>query len=256
MGGLWVYWISYLDLAIESALIANLFRNGLYRVYRFFFAYLAADAIETTPALIFQSNGRVYGEIYFAGQIAKVVLGFFVVLEIYQHALAKHPALAKFGRSMAGYALVCAALISALAISVDRAIPAGRSQVVHRFNTFERSMDLWMLVLLAMIGLFIMWFPVRLKRNGVLYICGFLIYFLSRSAGLLFRNLAPQHNRSIEYGIATAAIACLTVWLTCLSPKGEEITTVVGHRWRPAEAARLVGQLDAINAKLMRYSRR
>ena len=43
---------------------------------------------------------------------------------------------------LVAYALLAAAV---MAVPLDRAVPAGRSPVVHRFDTFERSMDLWML---------------------------------------------------------------------------------------------------------------
>ena len=37
--------------------------------------------------------------------------------------------------------------------------------------------------------------------------------------------------------------------------EGEKVTTVVGHRWDPAAMDRVSGQLDAINASLMKLSR-
>lgn len=256
MGGLWLDWTPYLDLAVEALLILSLARNGLYRIYRFFFAYLSADAAETVAGIAFQTNKRLYAEIYFAGQGVKMILAVLVVLELYQLALEHHPALARFGRRTVAYALLAAAVMAGLAVSLDRAIPAGRSPVVHRFNTFERSMDLWMLLFLILAILFMVWFPVRLKRNGAMYIGGFLIYFLSRTAGLLFRNLTPGWRGPIDQGLMAASIGCLLVWLLALTKRGEEITTVVGHRWSPQEARRLSAQLDAINAKLMHLSRR
>src|SRR5580704_15818695 len=110
MGGLWLDWIPYLDLAVEIALIINLIRNGLYRVYGYFFAYLAADSIETVVGILFQTHRRLYGEIYFTGQSVKMLLAVFVLLELYQIALERHPALARFGRRTVSYVLAVAAL--------------------------------------------------------------------------------------------------------------------------------------------------
>ena len=248
--------MSYLDLAAETALIVSLIRNQLFRVYRFFFAYLTTDAVETAAGALFQTNRHLYANIYFAGQGLKIILGVFVVLELYQLALEQHPALATFGRNTVIYVMSCAALVAALTLSLDRAVPPGRSPVVHRFNTFERTMDLTMLVFLIVAIAFMLWFPVRMKRNGAFYVGGFVIYFLSRSAGLLLRNLTPQFRGPIDNAILVASIVCLLVWLFALTPKGEQITTIIGHRWRPAAAKRLTDQLDAINAKLMRLSRR
>jgi hypothetical protein len=256
MSGLWLYWPTYLDLAVESALVARLLQNGLFRVYRFFFAYLAVDAAETLLGSLFQTHLQIYADIYLVSQTLKIVLGGFLVLEVYQLALEKHPALARFLRNSISYVLAGAAVVAALGIAVDHYVPTGRSVAIHRFNTFERTMDIWMLLLLLLIVLFTTWFPVRLKRNGALYIGGIIIYFFSRSTGLLLRNLAPQFKAPIDKAILIAAIVCLMVWLMALTREGEQVTTVVGHRWSPAESERLAAQLNAINATLVRLSRR
>jgi hypothetical protein len=256
MHGLWLPWTSYLSLVVEIALILNLIRNGLYRVYKWFFAYLAVDAVETVVGSVFQAELTVFGCIYVAGQTLKLILAVFVVLEFYRLALERHPALSSFGRATVSYALAAAALIAGLSISFNGP-PPGKGQVIlYRFFTFERIMNVWMLAFVLMIGLFLSWFPVVLKRNGALYIAGFAIYFLARSAALLVVNLTPQWRARISDAMLVTTITCMLVWLFALTRRGEQVTTIVGHRWRPSEVARLTGQLDAINAKLLRLSRR
>lgn len=256
MSGLWLYSTSYVDLVLEVALIIRLLQTGLHRAYRLFFAYLTADATETLAGTLLQTNLQWYGYIYLGGQSLKMVLAVFMVLEIYRTALEGHPALSRFGQNTVRYVLAAAAAVATLAIALDRAVPPGRSPIIHHFNTFERTMDLWMLLFLAIIAVFMSWFPIRLRRNSVLYIGGFMVYFLSRSMGLLLRNLTPHLKRPIDNAMLTTSILCLLVWLCAFTPKGEKATTVVGHRWRPTEAERLAKQLDAINAKLLRLSRR
>ena len=58
-----------------------------------------------------------------------------------------------------------------------------------------------------------------------------------------------------NFMIATQ-IACLILWTFVLLPAGEKTSLEVGHRWDPAAAARLKDQLNAINAALLRMSRR
>ena len=117
-------------------------------------------------------------------------------------------------------------------------------------------MDAWLVIFLLLISLFMTWFPLRLKRNSVLYIAGFVVYFLTRSTGLLLTNLEPQERFLIDSVMITIASGCLLVWLVALRASGEQTMTVFGHRWDPASMARLTGQLDAINARLLRFSRR
>lgn len=252
----WLNWVSFADLAATLILIASLTFNGLHAVYRYFFAYLAADAIETSTALIFQQNHKLYAEIYFAGQALKMFLAVFVVLEIYRIALAGQPALARFGKRTVLYVLAAAAVIAAAGFWMDRGASSARPAVLREFASFERTMDAWMLVFLLMISVFIFWFPVRMKRNGVLYISGFMVYFLARSVGLLLSNVAPKLIAQLDTTMLAAQLLCLVLWTLALQPAGERVVTVIGHRWDPTAADRLKDQLSAINAALLRLSGR
>jgi hypothetical protein len=50
--------------------------------------------------------------------------------------------------------------------------------------------------------------------------------------------------------------ACLLVWLVYLDRRGEQRKIRPGHSWRRADQERLIGQLEAINAALVRSARR
>ncbi len=73
---------------------------------------------------------------------------------------------------------------------------------------------------------------------------------------MLAVNLSPKWKEPISDAMLMTSLVCLLVWMFALTPRGEKITTVVGHRWSPSEAKRLTGQLEAINARLARLSRR
>ena len=256
MQAAWLNRFPSVELAATLVLIASLAFHRLHAVYRFLFIYLVADALETSAALIFQENRRLYGAIYFAGQGIRIVLAVFVVLEIYRIALAGQPALARFGKNTVGYVLAAAAVVAAAGFWLDRGPVAGRPPAVTHFISFERTMDAWMLLFLLMISVFMLWFPVRLKRNSFLYIGGFVIYFLARSVGLLLSNAAPALSAKLDDSMIATQILCLILWIVALQPAGEKVTAEVGHRWNPAAADRLRVQLDSINAALLRMSRR
>ncbi|HTS74947.1 MAG TPA: hypothetical protein VMG40_02020 [Bryobacteraceae bacterium] len=253
----WLNWAPFVELAATLILIASLLRNRLHIVYRFFFAYLAADAAETAAAIIFQKIRRLYAEIYFGGQTVKMFLAVLVVLEIYRLALAGQPALARFGKTAVIYVLGAAAAIAGAGFGLDRGAPPGaRAPILHQFASFERTMDAWMLLFLLIIGVFVLWFPVRVTRNGALYISGFVIYFLTRSVGLLLSNVSPELVMKFDTSMIAVQILCLIVWIAALRPEGETAITVTGHRWDPDAADRLKDQLNTINATLLRLSRR
>ncbi len=47
---------------------------------------------------------------------------------------------------------------------------------------------------------------------------------------------------------------CLVIWILFFSRKGEEVEAMVRHSWSPEDGEKLVRQLDAINAALLRSS--
>jgi hypothetical protein len=48
----------------------------------------------------------------------------------------------------------------------------------------------------------------------------------------------------------------LALWLFGLNRQGETKSVVVGHQWNPSDERRLLSQLEAINASLLRSARK
>lgn len=252
----WLRATSYLDLISIWVLILALVRNKLFRVYRFLFAYLLVDGAFSIVGLILRNGTEIYFLAYVLAQATKIVLALFVVLELYRIALAGRPALARFARDFIAWVLAAAAIIAASGLLMDNSVPSARVRLLHHFLTFERTVHAWMLVFLLLIGLFMTWFPVQLSKNTVLYMGGFALYFFSRSFGLLLTNLSPELTGYISVAMLLVASLCMLTWTFVLRPSGENEMTVVGHRWNPDAMERLTTQLDAINTRLLRLSRR
>jgi hypothetical protein len=249
--------IWYLDLAGAAAVIACLWLNGLSRIYPRLFLYLSIDFVYSLLGLVFQSNKNVFGWLYIIFHSLKVVVAVFVVLEVYRLALEGHPALAAFGRKTVAGVLTAAGIIAIAGVVLDYSTQPSRYPILKGFRSFERTMDAWVAVFLLLISCFIAWFPVRMKRNVALYISGFVVWSLGRSAVLLWINLMPgRFLEASSIAILLAELLCLVIWLVGLRPQGEEATTVVGALWSPNVMERLTGQLDSINAGLVRLGRR
>jgi len=252
----WLRAIWYFNFAGILALIVNLARNGLFRVYPFLFTYLTADAAQTTALLLLRTHKKAYSWTYVLSQPVKIVLAVLVIVELYRVALAQRPALARFGRNTVGQVLAAAAFLAIPLLMLDTSVPSGQPPVLHRINSFERTMDAGMLVFLIIICIFMAWFPVKMTRNGMLYTTGFVIYFLSRATGLLLTNLAPHFQDRFDLAMLSVSFGCLLIWLVALRKAGEETTVVTGARRDPATMQRLTRQLDAMNARLAEIARR
>jgi hypothetical protein len=248
--------IWYLNLAATLALMISLAGNGLFRVYRRLFSYLAVDASQTLILMALGNSNNAYAYVYLAGQCLKLLLSVFVILELYRLALAGRPALARFGRNTVGYWLAAAAAVAVAGLAVNPEVPPGQSPILHLFFSFERTMDTWLLIFLVIISAFMAWFPVPLKRNDGLYMAGFVVYFISRVICLLLINMVHAWERPLDVVMLGIGFACLALWTVALRRDGQDTAVVIGHRWDPAAMERLSAQLDTINARLLSLSRR
>lgn len=249
----------YLTVGLTAAVLVRLLLEGLIRNYRFLFLYLSSDLLSSLGGLAVGYNTRYYPDFYFSAQAVKIALAACVVVGIYSFALERHPALAQFGRSAVGYVLVVAGVVPLVGLWADRSGSSGAHPHLRAFFLFEQTMDATIAIFLILVTIFLMWFPVRLRRNVIVYISGFIVWSLSRSAYIYvfkqwFRNeQVRQVSNTVQMFVGAL---CLLFWLIALKREGEAHTAVVGHVWNRAEAERLTEQLDAINGSLERLRRK
>jgi hypothetical protein len=249
--------VFYLNLGASLALLIRLGLCHLVVVYRWLTAYLLAYALAFLVTAPIPVRTRLYGNIYMLAEITNVFLSILVVRELIGLTLAGHPALAVFGRKAVLYTMGLAGFAAFGGVMLDSAVLPGQSRFLHRFLTVERSLDFAILIFLLLISGLVIWFPLKVRRNIVLYISGFIVFYLSRTCGTLLANLlSPQFLNVINIALMSFSFCCLIAWLSSLRRENEDTTEVVGHRWNPAAIERLSGQLDAINATLVRFGRR
>jgi len=242
-------------IAIGAILIRFSF-HGLYRTYKSLFLYLIVSVVVGIAGISVSLRSAAYQYIYFSGQTARLMVALFVVVELYRLALAAYPAVAAFGRWGAVYSVVVAGVIAFAGVPLDARARPGHDPVVQRFLTFERTLDLGVLVFLLLLCALILWFPVRIRRNIVLWIAGFTVFDLSGAVALLLENLLPMRYFLLTGKISmTIALTAFLAWLFGLSPEEQDPLTVVGHRWNPDAWEHLTHQLDAINSVLSRFVR-
>jgi hypothetical protein len=117
-------------------------------------------------------------------------------------------------------------------------------------------MDFVILLFLLLITILLLWFPIKLRRNIVVYIGGFGLFAAARSGGLLLANRLPA---AATYTVSTILLAvtllCLLIWIVGIRPEGERSIALPGHSRDPEASERLSRQLDAINTALARFAR-
>ncbi len=246
----------YLNIIAEIGLLYRLIRCKLHRTYRSLFLYWLVQPIESLVLLTAGRQTWLYVYLYWGAQTLNIFMALYVVQDLFHIALAEHPAIASFGRRTVLVAMALAAAVTLAGITLDATVLPGHFRTVQRFATFERSMNFVILVFLLLISILLLWFPIKVRRNIVVYIAGFVLFAASRSFGLLLANLLPQ---TAVFTVSTILLAltllCLLIWMVGIRPEGERTTATPGYRRDPEAMQRLSRQLDSINATLARFVR-
>lgn len=245
----------YLNFMAQLVLLYRLLHSRLYRIYLSLFLYWLLQALPSVALMAIPIHSHPYVYVYWGAQTINVLMAVFVVQDVYRIALLEHPAVASFARRTVLAAMAIAAIVALSGITLDSTILAGQSRAVHRFATFERSMNIVILLFLLLISVLLLWFPIRVRRNIVVYISGFVLFSASRSFGLLLYNLRPQDARLTSTILLGLTLLCLLIWIVGIEPEGELATATPGYRRNPETMQRLSHQLDSINAALTRYVR-
>jgi hypothetical protein len=254
----WEKGVWCLTIGLTAAVLVRLYLSGLSKIYILLSFYLASDVISSIVALFFTYHSNGYAYYYFAVQTLRVFLSAFILIEIYSRALERHPALARFGRSMVGYILVAAAVIPMIGLLLNHSA-SGSQHYFQTFLLFERTTNATMAIFLVLISLFLGWFPVRMRRNVIVYISGFVVLWLARTVLVHVISLWVDNRHLIRVSNTAemcVTLICLSFWTLAFRREGEARTAVVGHLWNRAEAERLTEQLNAINEGLARMGRK
>lgn len=138
--------LAYLNFFAEIALLCRLLHCELNRTYRSLFLYWLVQALANVAILVVPMFTYLYLYVYWGAQTINIFMAVFVVQDLYRIALREHPAVASFGRRSMLAAMAVAGVLAWSGMSLDQAIPAGQFTAIHRFATFERSMNFVILI--------------------------------------------------------------------------------------------------------------
>jgi len=180
-----------------------------------------------------------------------------VVLELYSLVLADYQGLYTVGR----WALIIAVAMAILASAASLLAPSGDpwhvSRVLPYYYLAERALYLSLIVFLVTIFLVLLQYPITLKRNIVVHLVVFLVYFLGNAvvySVVSMRGWGAIHV--VKYGLLAVTLGSLGAWLALLNPAGELVKVRLRPAWMPGREEELVGQLNNLNAALLRATRK
>lgn len=262
--------IQLLNELLTIALIVRICFLRLHSVYRIFCLFLIFEFLSSSVVfleVILHNRVLDYRISWIAMQAIAWVLWLWMVYALLKAILATLPGILKLSQKVLNYVFPAAILIAVITARPELSASRGSAAVdrIDRAVALTLVLDrviatIALLVLLAML-VFILWFPVRMPRNLAHFSMGFVIYFAAKTVFLLFRNygahsMNQQLRLTLSNAISVVLVACFVYWLAFLNSEGELSPVRIGHSWRADEQNRLIGQLEAMNAALVRGARR
>jgi hypothetical protein len=262
----WPHIAEVVSDALAVAVVYHLLRLRLHRVYKLFCIFLAYELIPSALAFwiyFAHPRGVEYRVVWLLFEPLGLVLSLAMVYIVVSALLATLPGVRKFARGLLNVTFLAAVILGAVTARPEFLSVAHRglrdriASLVVGATVADRVISSVALLILAAALLFILWFPVEMPRNLSVFSIGFLVYFGARTSLLIAYSFGAHVNFDLlNILVLLVFSACLLYWLIFINKAGEEAPARMGHSWNAVEQQRLIAQLEAMNATLLRAARR
>jgi hypothetical protein len=255
-----------ISLATGLALIFRLTSLRLHRVYQVFSSFLLLELGFSALLLshhywqVLPALDLYYGSFWAPYKVLTWVFDLWIVYSLLDAALANLPGILRFSQNLMVKIFGLAIAIGVVSARMEYVANKFQNWVLV-FSVLDRTIStVSLIVMLAILG-FLLWFPVEISRNLAIFSIGFIVYFGAKTVlGLArsFNYISVDESlfRIIDTSIMYFLDGCFLFWTVAISASGEAVPVRLGHRRESQEQERLLAQLDAINATLLRSARR
>ena len=208
----------------------------------------------------FAPSDKAYYTLWAATQPLIWLSYLLVVAELYNLSLRQYRGIYSLGRWFFFGAVALSVIISALTVlpTISTvATVARRPTLLYYYAFIERglvtSLGIFLLLLLVLVA----WFAVPLSRNLLRHCTIYSVYFFANNVTALYWHTGSrQATYASNIGKLSVAVGCYMCWVFLLTRRGEDRTTSLSLGRNPIEEQRLLGQLENLNATLLRTARK
>jgi hypothetical protein len=259
------YVIDFSALVLIIRLIS--FRVKLQNVYLVFCVFLGFQLLDSLVSLLeFALRDRNFVDYrlsWMAFRVGSWAVSLWMVYALLSAILQSLPGILRGSRIVLNAIFSLALLVAILSASPEfsavgiKKFPDPIDRMLLSWYVFDRVISMAAILALVVIIGFVLWFPVQMPKNLALFSVGFLVYFGAKTALRLMRSYV-SHDSLIFFsnGIGLVLAACLVYWFVSIKPASQNVQVRLGHSWEVEEQKRLIGQLESMNAALLRSSRR
>lgn len=247
-----IWWTSN---ALMALLLFRSVRGGFFRKYPAFYVYLSWVLADTLFAFyIYMFHPGAYRVYYWYAEFVSVALGYCVIWEIYNQALADYPGAGRLARTVVSIVFV-AVLGKVLAHMLDSSIWS----LAETTAVLERNLRLVQAVLLVAIVGVVAYYAIPLGRNlkGMVLGYGFFI-----GTSVIYLTLRSYIGRDFQvwwqYLLPASYVTSLAIWVAYLwtyqpNPRPKtEIRIERDYELLAAQTARAVARARSTLVRVVR----
>lgn len=238
-----------LSAALAAMLAIRLIASGLARQYPVLTVYLGFLPARSLLLMAVYDNDALYGWAYVLTLPVLSLLTAGLGLEIYKLVLEAYSGLSVLGRRSLAAALTVGGLIAFLTVQMGLRVPNEPYPTLRLFFLMDSWVSGVALLFLITLTFFVLWFPVPLKRNVAVYSFGLCARLVGVCAGYAVRVFAGAEYREMGGTVMMASDTLIfAVWLLAMTGAGEKRLPEGTIRRTAEERARLLEQLNSLNA--------
>ncbi len=163
----------FASIACYAILLARLVISRLHVVYRYFFIYLVIRLGRSLLLAGLDRRSSAYGWAYVTTEPIIWVLYILVVLELFTNVLRGYPGIQTLSRRLLAAALAVSALVALVTLIPNLGNPAEHFPILRAMYVAQRLVMSSLVVFFTILTAFLVWYPVPLSRNVVVYCAGY-----------------------------------------------------------------------------------
>lgn len=255
----------FINDILGALLIVRLLRLRLHRVYSVFSLFILLDLGGSSVLFLslLYPDDLDYRIVWLCCAAMSWIAILWMVYALLGAMLATLPGVLTFSRKLLNVTFLCAIIIAVItakpdlnAAQVSASAPFLHTAVNVGFVLDRVIATTALTVLLCILG-FVVWFPVQMPKNLVLFSFGFITYFGSRTVLLLIHDFLGAKTPPLLSVIDTCLLSlCFVYWIVTIMPEGETIPIRIGHGWEVNQQKLLIDRLETMNSTLLRDARR
>lgn len=243
----------YASLLLTVLLLWKMWREGLHVKYRFLALYLLWNAVAAFILLPIPRYTMAYFYAYCGARFVQWILDVLITLDLVSAITKRYAGIMTAARVAVTVCLSIATAAAMLTSMLDFSRSPATYPMISMFQLVDRTISFSVLAFLGLMLIFLLWFPIRLSRNTVVYAAGFMLVFAARFSTAILSNLLGYSPFILLSALQVGVFAgVLILWLARLRSANERDDTVIGHRWNLKEEGRLIAQLETMNESLLR----